>query len=110
LWILIYFPFQVWSLSSGTLLRSIVFPSIINAIALDPAEHVFYAGSSDGNIYIAALNTERITTTNNFGKHIIGSFSNHRLSFLLQFSFLSHFVSIIFALFSLLIASVMYIV
>ncbi|GAU34061.1 hypothetical protein TSUD_16490 [Trifolium subterraneum] len=68
---------KVWSLSSGTLLRSIVFPSIINAIALDPAEHVFYAGSSDGNIYIAALNTERITTTNNYGKHIIGSFSNH---------------------------------
>ncbi|WJX10489.1 hypothetical protein P8452_01206 [Trifolium repens] len=68
---------KVWSISSGTLLRSIVFPSIINAIALDPAEHVFYAGSSDGNIYIAALNTDRITTTNNFGKHIIGSFSNH---------------------------------
>lgn len=68
---------KVWSLSRGTLLRSIVFPSVINAIVLDPAEHVFYAGSSDGKIFIAALNTERITTIDNYGMHIIGSFSNH---------------------------------
>lgn len=73
---------QVWSLSRGTLLRNIVFPSVIDSIALDPAEHVFYAGSRDGKIYIAALNTESVAT-NNYGMHIIGSFSNHRFSFLL---------------------------
>ncbi|RZB53971.1 Protein ROOT INITIATION DEFECTIVE 3 isoform C [Glycine soja] len=67
---------KVWSLSRGMLLRNIVFPSIINCIALDPAEHVFYAGSEDGKIFIAALNTESIAT-NNYGMHIIGSFSNH---------------------------------
>lgn len=81
-WTLICIVFQVWSLSSGTLLRNIVFPAVIDAIALDPAEHVFYAGSSDGKIFIAALNTES-STTNNFGMHIIDSFPNHRLSFLL---------------------------
>ncbi|RDX70085.1 Protein ROOT INITIATION DEFECTIVE 3, partial [Mucuna pruriens] len=67
---------KVWSLSRGTLLRNIVFPSVIDSIALDPAEHVFYAGSRDGKIFIAALNTESIAT-NNYGMHIIGSFSNH---------------------------------
>ncbi|XP_057427398.1 protein ROOT INITIATION DEFECTIVE 3-like [Lotus japonicus] len=67
---------KVWSLATGTLLRNIVFPSIIDAIVLDPAEHIFYAGSRDGKIFIAALNTERIPT-NNYGMHIIGSFSNH---------------------------------
>ena len=78
-------------MSRGTLLRSIVFPSVINAIVLDPAEHVFYAGSSDGKIFIAALNTERITTTtDNYGMHIIGSFSNHRLSFSPSFPDLKH--------------------
>ncbi|KAK7295545.1 hypothetical protein RJT34_18455 [Clitoria ternatea] len=67
---------KVWSLSRGTLLRNIVFPSIIDTIALDPAEHVFYTGSRDGKIFIAALNTESIAT-NKYGMHIIGSFSNH---------------------------------
>ncbi|XP_054819626.1 protein ROOT INITIATION DEFECTIVE 3 isoform X2 [Prosopis cineraria] len=67
---------KVWSLSRGTLLRNIVFPSIIDAIALDPAEHVFYAGSRDGKIFIAGLNTERIFSQNH-DMHIIGSFSNH---------------------------------
>lgn len=67
---------KVWSLSRGTLLRNIVFPSEIDAIALDPAEHVFYAGSRNGKIFIAALNTESIATSN-YGMHIVGSFSNH---------------------------------
>ncbi|ESW11388.1 hypothetical protein PHAVU_008G025800 [Phaseolus vulgaris] len=67
---------KVWSLSRGTLLRNIVFPSVIDSIALDPAEHVFYAGSRDGKIYIAALNAVSVAT-NNYGMHIIGSFSNH---------------------------------
>jgi hypothetical protein len=57
---------------------------------LDPAEHVFYAGSSDGKIVIAALNTERITTADNYGMHITGSFSNHRLSFSPRFPDLKH--------------------
>lgn len=66
---------KVWSLSRGMLLRNIVFPSIIDSIALDPAENVFYAGSRDGKIFIAALNTGSFPTNNN-GTHIIGSFSN----------------------------------
>lgn len=69
--------FQVWSLSKGKLLRNVVFPSIIDAIALDPGEQVFHAGSRDGKIYVAALNAES-TFSNNYGLHIMGAFSNHR--------------------------------
>ncbi|XVE94912.1 hypothetical protein REPUB_Repub02eG0050600 [Reevesia pubescens] len=67
---------KVWSLSRGRLLRNIVFPSIIDAIPLDPGEHVFYAGSRDGKIYIAALNAES-SPSNSYGLHIIGSLSDH---------------------------------
>ncbi|KAG6591385.1 Protein ROOT INITIATION DEFECTIVE 3, partial [Cucurbita argyrosperma subsp. sororia] len=35
---------KVWILSNGKLLRNIIFPSIIDAIALDPGERVFYGG------------------------------------------------------------------
>ena len=65
--------------------RNIVFPSKIKAIALDPAEHVLYVGSEDGKIFVAALNTTRITT-NDQVSYITGSFSNHRLSFHLLLS------------------------
>ncbi|KAL6317298.1 hypothetical protein AAG906_030051 [Vitis piasezkii] len=67
---------KVWSLSTGRLLRNVVFPSIIDAIALDPGEHVFYAGSRDGKIYIAALNAIG-SSSNSYGMHIIGSLSDH---------------------------------
>ncbi|KAJ4966810.1 hypothetical protein NE237_018659 [Protea cynaroides] len=67
---------KVWSLSKGKLLRSIEFPSIIDAIVLDPGEHVFYAGSRDGKIFIAALTGES-TLSSSYGKHIIGSLSEH---------------------------------
>lgn len=66
---------KVWSLSRGRLLRNIVFPSIIDAIALDPGEYVFYAGSRDGKIYIAALSATS-STSNSYGLHIIGSLSD----------------------------------
>ena len=64
-------------MSKGKLLRNVVFPSIIDAIALDTGERVFYAGSRDGKIYIAALNAES-AYNNNYGLHIINSFSTHR--------------------------------
>ncbi|MBA0567619.1 hypothetical protein Golob_005169, partial [Gossypium lobatum] len=66
---------KVWSLSKGRLLRNVVFPSIIDAIAIDPGEHVFYAGSRDGKIYIAALNAES-SPSDNYGLHIIGSLTD----------------------------------
>ncbi|XP_010263521.1 PREDICTED: protein ROOT INITIATION DEFECTIVE 3-like [Nelumbo nucifera] len=67
---------KVWSLSRGKLLRSIDFPSIIEAVALDPGEHVFYAGARDGKIYIASINAET-TSSNSYGKHIIGTLSDN---------------------------------
>lgn len=59
------------------LLRSILFPSVINAIALDPGEHVFYAGSNDGEIYIAALHAES-RSSGAHGMHIVGALSVNR--------------------------------
>ncbi|XWS24226.1 hypothetical protein CRYUN_Cryun28dG0082700 [Craigia yunnanensis] len=67
---------KVWSLYRRRLLRNIVFPSIIDAIALEPGEHVFYAGSRDGKIYIAALYAAS-SPSNCYGLHIIGSLSDH---------------------------------
>ncbi|KAK1267987.1 hypothetical protein QJS04_geneDACA013874 [Acorus gramineus] len=67
---------EIWSLSKGTLLRSITFPCIINAIALDPAEHAFYAGGQDGKIYVAALNAV-CNSSSSHGMYIIGSLSDH---------------------------------
>ncbi|KAL6985077.1 hypothetical protein U1Q18_018455 [Sarracenia purpurea var. burkii] len=69
---------KVWSLSKGKLLRNIVFPSIIDAVALEPGERVFYAGGRDGKIYIAALNAQG-TSSSSYGMHIIGSLADHRL-------------------------------
>ncbi|KAI7733980.1 hypothetical protein M8C21_001403 [Ambrosia artemisiifolia] len=66
---------KVWSLARGTLLRNIVFPSVIDAVALDPGEHVFYAGGRDGKIYIAELNSLG-KTNKNYGLHIIGTLSD----------------------------------
>ncbi|MBA0595519.1 hypothetical protein Gorai_012387 [Gossypium raimondii] len=77
---------RVWSLSRGRLLRNIMFPSIIDAIALDPGEHVLYAGFQDGKIYIAALNAES-SPSNSYGLHIIGSLSDHRSYFVFCFCF-----------------------
>lgn len=67
---------KVWSLATGKLLRNIVFPSIIDAIALDPGEHVFYAGGRDGKIYIAELNAQG-SSSSSYGLHIIGTLSDH---------------------------------
>jgi hypothetical protein len=47
---------QIWSLASGQLLRSIVFPTPLNTVILDPAEYALYAGGVDGRIFITALN------------------------------------------------------
>lgn len=62
----------------GKMLRSITFPCIMNAIALDPGEHVCYGGGRDGKIYVAAL-TADCTSTGNYEKHIISCMSDHRL-------------------------------
>ncbi|KAK4492119.1 hypothetical protein RD792_002916 [Penstemon davidsonii] len=67
---------KVWSLSRGNLLKNIVFPSIIDAISLDPGEHVFYAGGRDGKIYIAGLSAPGASNSS-YGNHIIGSMSEH---------------------------------
>ncbi|CAI0424504.1 unnamed protein product [Linum tenue] len=66
---------KVWSLSKGELLRSVAFPCIINALVLDPAETVFYAGGKDGKIYIVALSASSSSSKSPW-LHIIGSLSS----------------------------------
>ncbi|CAE6075581.1 unnamed protein product [Arabidopsis arenosa] len=61
---------KVWSLSRGKLLKNIIFPSAINALALDPGGSVFYAGGRDGKIYIGAINA-----TSEYGTQVLGSVS-----------------------------------
>nr|XP_009388380.1 PREDICTED: protein ROOT INITIATION DEFECTIVE 3-like isoform X1 [Musa acuminata subsp. malaccensis] len=68
---------KIWSLYEGLLLRSITFPSIIDAIVMDLGEHVFYAGGRDGKIYIAALNAE-CNRNSIHGMFIIGALYDHR--------------------------------
>ncbi|CAN1273922.1 Protein ROOT INITIATION DEFECTIVE 3 [Linum perenne] len=59
------------------LLRSVVFPSQIDALALDPGEFVFYAGGRDGKIYVAALSNSSSSSKSQWA-HIIGSLSSQR--------------------------------
>lgn len=66
---------KVWSLATGRLLRNIVFPTIIDTIAIDAGEYVFYAGGGDGKIYIAALNAPA-TSSSEYGMHIVGSLAD----------------------------------
>uniref|UniRef100_A0A7N0U8N1 Uncharacterized protein n=1 Tax=Kalanchoe fedtschenkoi TaxID=63787 RepID=A0A7N0U8N1_KALFE len=66
---------KVWNIS-GKLLRSILFPTVIDAVALHPGEEVFYAGGRDGKIYIAALSAES-GSSGSYGMHIIGSLPDH---------------------------------
>ncbi|KAI5077894.1 hypothetical protein GOP47_0007718 [Adiantum capillus-veneris] len=47
---------KIWSLATGILLRTIKFPSAINTVVVDPGEYSLYAGSTDGKIFVAALN------------------------------------------------------
>ncbi|KFK34207.1 hypothetical protein AALP_AA5G114800 [Arabis alpina] len=61
---------KVWSLSKGRLSRNIIFPSAINALALDPGGSVFYAGGRDSKIYIGAINA-----TSDYGTKVFGSVS-----------------------------------
>ncbi|CAG8574537.1 11662_t:CDS:10 [Paraglomus brasilianum] len=42
---------KLWNLSSGTLLTTFVFPTIITCLAMDPAERMFFAGGGDNTIY-----------------------------------------------------------
>ncbi|CAI9115788.1 OLC1v1016782C3 [Oldenlandia corymbosa var. corymbosa] len=67
---------KIWSLSGRKLLRSVKFPSIIDAVALDPVEHVFFAGGRDGKIYEAALSAQ-VKLHHSYGEHIIRSSSEH---------------------------------
>lgn len=65
------------------LVRNIVFPSVIDAVELDPGEHVFYAGGRDGKIYIGALNAES-NSQSNYGMNILGILSDQRFANTLQ--------------------------
>lgn len=64
-------------MATGRFLRNIIFPSVIDAIAIDVGENAFFAGGRDGKIYIAALNALNTSSTE-YGKHIIGLLADSR--------------------------------
>eukprot|EP00976_Prorocentrum_cordatum_P074877 1181684-Prorocentrum_minimum.AAC.4 len=48
---------KLWTLAGGELLRTVVFPTMTNAVAVDPIETLVCAGGWDGRIYLSPLNT-----------------------------------------------------
>ncbi|KAE8695009.1 hypothetical protein F3Y22_tig00110747pilonHSYRG00082 [Hibiscus syriacus] len=46
---------KVWELLSGRLLRTLVYPSSVTAIALHPLEHFLFSGSVNGKIFVKVL-------------------------------------------------------
>ncbi|KAL2613240.1 hypothetical protein R1flu_024932 [Riccia fluitans] len=64
---------KIWSLALGTLLRSIVFPTALNTVVLDPGEYALYAGGTDGRIFITALNFGVPTTSGILADGLLGT-------------------------------------
>lgn len=46
---------QVWELSSGELLLSVLFDVEIMSVTFDPCEYFLFCGGSDGNIFQVSL-------------------------------------------------------
>ncbi|CAG8593499.1 13548_t:CDS:2, partial [Acaulospora colombiana] len=59
---------KLWDLSTGYLLTTFVFPTAITAVALDPAERMFFAGGRDNLIY--QVNLYRKLDNSSFGIEI----------------------------------------
>nr|XP_024403867.1 protein ROOT INITIATION DEFECTIVE 3-like [Physcomitrium patens] len=77
---------KIWSLALGTLLRSVIFSTALNAVTLDPGEYGLYAGGADGRIFITASNfgvpiTSGILTDGVLGTDtaLIGHMYSHKL-------------------------------
>ncbi|KAL4196119.1 hypothetical protein AMTRI_Chr04g181740 [Amborella trichopoda] len=66
---------KVWSLLTG-LLRTVKFPSVINSVQLDAGEYALYAGSRDGKIYVADLNSGH-SSHSIYGADIVCALSDH---------------------------------
>lgn len=54
-------------------MRSIVFPTALNAVALDPGEYALYVGGADGRIFITALNYGVPTASGILNDGLVGS-------------------------------------
>ncbi|GJN27504.1 hypothetical protein PR202_gb15534 [Eleusine coracana subsp. coracana] len=67
---------QIWSLSEGRILRSVLFPAIIDSVALDPRSHIFYAGGRDGKIYVTAMGVD-VNSHSSDDSSILGALDDH---------------------------------
>ncbi|CAM8878311.1 unnamed protein product [Rhodiola kirilowii] len=67
---------KVWNISANSS-RTILFPTIIKAIAVHPGHEMFYAGGRDGTIYSAALSAES-SSGETHGMPINGSLPNYQ--------------------------------
>eukprot|EP01018_Ginkgo_biloba_P003055 Gb_20347 [translate_table: standard] len=68
---------KIWSLALGTHFRTLRLPTSIISVVVDPSERAFYAGGTDGRIYIGAL---QLFSRRNNGMNvdgIIGSLFDH---------------------------------
>jgi len=52
---------KVWALDGGTLVCSVLFPTVLNCVAFGPMEDCLYVGGADGNIY--KVDFWRVSTT-----------------------------------------------
>lgn len=50
-----YVFLQLWELSSGEMLLSVLFDISIMSVTLDPCEYFLFCGGSDGNIFQVSL-------------------------------------------------------
>ncbi|XP_077237604.1 protein ROOT INITIATION DEFECTIVE 3-like [Tasmannia lanceolata] len=50
---------KFWSLANGNHVRTVCFPCVIWCLVVDPTESEFYAGGSDGRVYVGALKVGR---------------------------------------------------
>lgn len=64
------------------MLRSILFPTSIDSVALDPRSHVFYAGGRDGKIYVTAMGVD-ISSHGSDDSSILGALDDHRFALLI---------------------------
>ncbi|TRY58858.1 hypothetical protein DNTS_021979 [Danionella cerebrum] len=75
-----FFACQVWEISSGEMLLSILFDVGILSVTFDPCEYFLFCGGSDGNIFQTSLCSMGLSRDKTFQSDSDGSqvFKGHR--------------------------------
>ncbi|KAJ4943242.1 hypothetical protein JOQ06_005746, partial [Pogonophryne albipinna] len=72
--------YEVWELSSGELLLSVLFDVEIMSVTFDPSEYFLFCGGSDGNIFQVSLCSQSLSREKSFQSDSDGdtTFKGHR--------------------------------